>query len=462
MGKKLRVVLVFAAAVSAQNASSQNATSTHGNGLPLAPGAQVTTLTQPGKFTEPAVAVNSRNPKQVVVAFQDNAFAAYSADAGQTWKVVSVAPKNYKVSGDVSVTFDSQGRAYICYIAFDKLGTFNYWARGATRNGIFVRRSLDGGQTWEQNDFAVAEQPTQPGIPFEDKPEIVADSGNGPYAGTLYVGWTRWTLTASPLVISHSTDSGKTWSEPVEVNLIPGLPRDDDGANEGFSGTVTPDGTLYAIWSDGNHVVLTSSSDGGRTFAKARNVIETAPSMFAVQGFSRANGFPQIGSGLDGALYVAWTDYRNGDIDAFVSKSTDKGVTWGQSVRVNDDPVHDGNDQFYQWLSVDPKDGSVNLVFYDRRGDERNSKTRASIARSTDGGATFKNFALTEDPFEVRGEFMGDYNGSAAFGGRVYCVWTELGNPPPPPAKKDEPQRPQPHTVVRVGVADFNAGGGGK
>jgi len=69
---------------------------------------------------------------------------------------------------------------------------------------------------------------------------------------------------------------------------------------------------------------------------------------------------------------------------------------------------------------------------------------------------------LTEDPFEVRGEFMGDYNGSAAFAGRVYGVWTELGNPPLPPAKKDEPQRPQPHTVVRVGVADFNAGGGGK
>jgi len=457
MGKRLCAILVWITASVAQNLPSENPSSAHGNGLPLAPGAQVTTLTQPGKFTEPAIAVNPRNPKQVVAVFQDNAFAAYSADAGQTWKVTSVAPKNYKVSGDVSVTFDNQGRAYVCYIAFDKLGTFNYWARGATRNGIFVRRSLDGGQSWEENDAAVAEQPTQPGIPFEDKPEIVADTSNGPYAGTLYVGWTRWTLTASPLVISHSTDSGKTWSEPVEVNLIPGLPRDDDGANEGFFATVTPDGTLYAIWSDGNHVVLTSSSDGGRTFAKARNVIETAPSMFAVQGFSRANGFPQIGSGADGALYVAWTDYRNGDIDAFVSKSTDKGVTWGQPVRVNDDLLHDGDDQFYQWLSVDPKDGSVNLVFYDRRGDERNSKTRVTIARSTDGGATFGNYALTEDSFEVHGEFMGDYNGSAAFAGRVYGVWTEPGNPRPA-VKKDEPPRLQPHTVVRVGVADFTAG----
>ena len=72
--------------------------------------------------------------------------------------------------------FDNQGHAFVCYIAFDKLGTFNYWAHGATRNGIFVRRSLDGGKTWEANHIPVAEQPSTAGIPFEDKPYIVADN----------------------------------------------------------------------------------------------------------------------------------------------------------------------------------------------------------------------------------------------------------------------------------------------
>lgn len=444
------LAVIFAVSAFAQD------TPQTGNGLPAAPGAQVITLTKPGPFTEPAVAVNPRDPNQVVAAFQDNAYAAYSRDAGKNWNVVSVAPKDYKVSGDVSVTFDNQGRAYVCYIAFDKLGTFNYWARGATRNGIFVRRSLDGGQRWEPQAIAVAEQPTKPGIPFEDKPVIVADTSNGPHAGTLYVGWTRWTLTASPLVVSHSTDGGLTWSNPIEVNAIPGLPRDDNGANEGFTGTVTPDGTLYAVWSNGTHVALTSSSDGGNSFSKARSVIETAPSMFDAQGFARANGFPQIGSGPGDELYIAWTDYRNGDVDAFVSKSVNRGQTWSEAVRVNDDPEHDGADQFFQWLSVDPKDGSVNLIFYDRRGDEHNSKTRVTLARSSDGAATFKNYAWTEEPFVARNEFMGDYSGIAAFAGRVYGVWTETAELPKARAKKTRGPAPR-HTIVRVGVADFKS-----
>jgi hypothetical protein len=446
-------ILTITTNIFAQTAGSSS--STPGNGLPAAPAAQVTTLTKPGPFTEPAVAVNPRDPNQVVAAFQDNAYAAYSRDAGKNWNVVSVAPKDYKVSGDVSTTFDNQGRAYICYIAFDKLGTFNYWARGATRNGIFVRRSLDGGQTWEPQAIAVAEQPTKEGIPFEDKPVIVADASSGPHAGTLYVGWTRWTLTASPLVVSHSTDGGLAWSEPVEVNAVPGLPRDDNGANEGFTGTVTQDGTLYTIWSDGTHIVLTSSSDGGNNFSKARNVIETAPSMFDAQGFARANGFPQIGSGPAGELYIAWTDYRNGDIDAFVSKSEDHGQTWSEPVRVNDDPMHNGADQFFQWLSVDPKDGSVNLIFYDRRGDEHNNKTRVTLARSTDSAKTFKNYAWTQDPFVARDEFMGDYSGIAAYNGRVYGVWTETAELPKVKAKKPNARTPR-HTIVRVGVADFH------
>ena len=136
-----------------------------GGDLPKVPQAHVfdSHLT-PGYFTEPGVAVNPANPQQVVAVFQDNAHAAYSQDGGRTWKVAEgVDPKNYRVSGDVSTAFDNQGHAFVCYIAFDKLGTFNYWAHGATRNGIFVRRSLDGGKTWEANHVPVAEQPRRTG-----------------------------------------------------------------------------------------------------------------------------------------------------------------------------------------------------------------------------------------------------------------------------------------------------------
>ena len=239
--------------------------------MPKAPQAQVFTLTPtPGAFTEPGIAVNSANPQQVVAVFQDNAHAAYSQDAGRTWQIAEgVEAKNYRVSGDVSVAFDNQGHPIICYIAFDKLGTTNYWAHGATRNGIFVRRSLDGGKTWEADHIPVTEQPTAPGIPFEDKPYIVADNTKSRFAGNLYIGWTRWRLTDSQMMLGRSTDGGKTWSTPVEIDAHPGLPRDDNGAAEGFSGVVAPDGTLYAVWSQDDEIMLAISRDGGKVLPAA-------------------------------------------------------------------------------------------------------------------------------------------------------------------------------------------------
>jgi hypothetical protein len=437
-----------------------------GQDLPKAPLAQVFNLTTTvGPFTEPAIAVNPANPQQVVGVFQDNVHAAYSQDAGHTWQLAeNVDPKNYRVSGDVSVAFDNQGHAFVCYIAFDKLGSFNYWAHGATRNGIFVRRSLDGGKTWEAEHIPVAEQASTPGIPFEDKPYIVADNTKGRYAGNLYIGWTRWRLTDSQMVLSRSTDDGKTWSQPIEIDAHPGLPRDDNGAAEGFAGVVGPDGKFYAVWSQDNAIMLTTSRDGGMTFSKARPVIHTAPIMFAIQTLERANGFPQIAIDRNNKrLYVTWSDYRNGDLDVFIATSGDGGKHWTDPVRVNNDSVHNGAEQFFQWLAVDPTDGSIDVVFYDRRGDSQNRKQIVVLARSTDGGRSFRNHAWTDEPFEASGVFFGDYSGIAAYGGRVYGIWTE--KPPPPPEPKDKPEqgkdakeaKPQARgTIVKIGTADFS------
>lgn len=408
------------------------------------------------------MAVNPMNPQQVVAVFQDNVHAAYSQDAGRAWSLAeNVDPKNYRVSGDVSVAFDNRGHAFVCYIAFDKLGTFNYWAHGATRNGIFVRRSLDGGRTWEANHVPVAEQPTAAGIPFEDKPYIVADNTRSKYAGNLYIGWTRWRLADSQMVISRSTDNGETWSQPVEIDAHPGLPRDDNGAAEGFDGAVAPDGTLHVVWSQDDSIMFTSSHDGGKTFSRARPVIHTAPIMFAIDTLDRANGFPQIAvDPKSKRIYVTWSDYRNGDLDVFVASSDDRGKHWTPAMRANNDAVHNGAEQFFQWLAVDPVDSSVNVVFYDRRRDPQNRKQIVVLARSTDGGHTFNNYAWTEEPFEAGGVFFGDYSGLAAFGGRVYGIWTEKPAPAPESdqeKKSEKDAKPAPRgTIVKVGTADFS------
>lgn len=424
--------------------------------LPSAPKAHLVEINpKPGYFNEPAIAVNPANPQQLVVAWQVNASAAWSTDGGGTWTIAEgTAPRDYHVSGDVSLAYDVSGAALLCYIAFDKLGTTNYWAHGATRNGIFVRRSPDGGKTWEKEAATVIGHESTPNIPFEDKPWIVSDITHGAARGSLYVGWTQFTLSESNLLFARSTDGGKTWSKPIQLNSAPGLPRDDNGALEGFHGIVGPDGTLYTIWDARDGIMMAVSRDGGQTFSKDRLIIHAGPGYFGITGVSRSNGFPQIGMDtrdgkVGGNLYVAWSDYTNGDIDAFVASSADHGVTWSAPVRVNNDPIHNGADQFFQWMAVDPETGAVNLVFYDRRPD--NLQTRVTLARSTDGGKSFSNYTLDREEFQAEGDFLGDYLAITAFGNKTFAAWAHQTEAE---AKTERGRKTR--TVLRVGMADFN------
>jgi hypothetical protein len=171
-------------------------------------------------------------------------------------------------------------------------------------------------------------------------------------------------------------------------------------------------------------------------------------------------GFPQIGVDArggqqGGSLYLAWSDFRNGDVDVFLASSSDRGRTWSGPTRVNSDPIHDGIDQFFQWMAVDPVSGDVYVQFYDRRDDPDNRKTGFTLARSTDRGKTFGNYSWAETPFasEVPA-FLGDYTWLTAYDRKVYGAWTEALPLTEVPSKPGS--RPRPETAVRVGFADFS------
>jgi hypothetical protein len=176
---------------------------------------------------------------------------------------------------------------------------------------------------------------------------------------------------------------------------------------------------------------MNMSTDGGWTFGTDRVLTPlTGGWDIPVPGIERHNGMPvtatDLSNGKDkGSVYINYIDERNGDTDVFLLASRDGGKTWAAPVRVNDDPK--GAAQMFTWMAVDPVDGSVNVVFHDRRG-LSGTMTGLTMARSIDGGRTFVNHRLPVEPFDccARSNFLGDYNGIDAYGGRVVAVFPVL------------------------------------
>src|SRR5690606_5048684 len=127
-----------------------------------------------------------------------------------------------------------------------------------------------------------------------------------------------------------------------------------------------------------------------------------------------------------GTLYINWADQKNGedDTDIWLIKSTDGGETWSEPKRVNDDEP--GKHQFFTWLTVDQSTGYLYTVFFDRRN-HNDHGTDVYMAYSRDGGETFTNVKISENPFYPDADmFFGDYNNIAAVNGEIRPVWPRM------------------------------------
>jgi hypothetical protein len=394
---------------------------------------------------EVAIAINPKNPDNIVASsFQTGrpprpsagSYTYSSMDGGKTWKTVPVADPKGLTQGDDTVYFGSDGTAYHAHLSF--LGIRVSKPKRA-ESGILVEASRDGGLTWSESVPAINHENSV--TPFEDKPGIVVDNAvNSPHKGNVYLAWTRFDVYGSSnpechtqIYFSRSTDGGKTFAMPFRISDTGGDCRDSDNTVEGAVPAVGPKGEVYIVWAGPLGLVFKKSLDGGLTFGKDK-VIDQMPGGwdFSVEGLDRANGMPVTGVDLSsgpnkGTLYVNWIDARNGDPDVFIASSRDGGETWSAPVRVNDDPVKNGKVQFFTWMSVDPIDGSVNVVFYDRR-DTEGAQTKLTMARSTDGGRTFVNYPINQPPFVNDPRvFFGDYSGISAYNGRVVPIFMHLG-----------------------------------
>lgn len=408
-------------------------------GAPTTFAQQVVRITDPAAINpaEVSIAINPKNPDNMIAAsFQlgqpprtrGGSSQYVTFDGGKTWKTVPTPNTSSLTQGDDIVVFSSDGIAYHVHLSFVGIRQ----ARPSrAENGMIVNVSKDGGNTWTDGTAAVNHVNTV--TPFEDKPGMVVDTAPASRSkGNVYLAWTRFDVYGSRdpehrshIFFTRSTDQGQTFSMPFRISDTSGDCVDSDNTVEGAVPAVAPNGDVYIVWAGPLGLVFDKSTDGGLTFGKDK-VISDMPGGwdFSVEGLTRSNGMPVTGVDLSngpnkGTLYVNWIDARNGDPDVFLMSTKDGGETWTSPLRVNDDTLKNGKVQFFTWMAVDPVDGSINIVFYDRR-DTEGSQTRVTLARSVDGGKSFVNHKVDVAPFTVNSRvFFGDYGSVSAYDGRV-------------------------------------------
>jgi hypothetical protein len=248
----------------------------------------------------------------------------------------------------------------------------------------------------------------------EAPPQLAADGEGGIsvlYAVGKEVPGERFPKSALRFV--RSVDSGRTWSAPVTVN-----DGKEFGSHNFHSLTGAPDGSLLATWLDARKgksgVWMSRSTDGGRTWEPNRPIYTDATCPCCRTSVAVAG---------DGTIYVAWRAILPGDIrDVVVSRSSDRGKTWAEPVRVRaDDWVYPGCPHAGPSLEVDAR-GDVHVAWWTGKEGEAG----VYYARSADGGRSFVAQAMATGkkarPAHVQ---------LAVSGRRVYVAWDDgLGDVP--------------------------------
>jgi hypothetical protein len=228
--------------------------------------------------------------------------------------------------------------------------------------------------------------------------------------------------------VIKSTNGGASWSSPVAVST-------GSTYGQGSDPAVGANGELYVVWTDAFSYAtqyFVKSTNGGSSFSSPLLVASGAQANIPWSQ-SGPTTFPSIacdisGGPRNGYIYVTWCDGRNGDADVFLSRSTDHGSTWSSALRVNNDGIGNGKVQAWPWVAVN-NTGLISIVFYDTRNTPNNNTIECWVARSSDGGTTFTNEALstqqspTSEPnTDVR---FGDYIGVDFWTNKIIPVWTD-------------------------------------
>jgi hypothetical protein len=374
-----------------------------------------------GEQAETAVAVNPLDSDNVVGVANDwstgNVLTAFftTQDGGQTWTSGDLPLEpGFSFSGDPEVVFCPDGTPVIICLQY----------YGAGGSGIYAYRSLDHGLTWQSGVQADLNG-------SNDKVQAACDFSSGPHHGQICAAWDRFGTGAGDNVYtSTSDDGGKTFSTSKRI----------DDAN---ASAIAPDvayganSELWVMWADRGRfdVMIDHSSDGGATWgtdifvANYNQVPSPIPGSFfrMFDIFSVAADWTN--GPYAGSVYVTWHTWKGSaprNANVRCAASHDGGATWSSTV-VNKGDTTDA-DQVFPHAVVDAK-GALDIDYYDRRLDPNNYLLWTWVARSSDGGATFKEYRVSDAGWDhaatENAGYIGDYMGIDASPHEVRPFWTD-------------------------------------
>jgi hypothetical protein len=303
-------------------------------------------------------------------------------------------------------------------------------------NSIKVAYSTNFGTTWSTG--AVLQSGSM------DKNLTGVDNVPGsPYLGNAYVVWSDFSQSSPSATVSHSTNGGANWSTFQHINT-----PDAGHYAQGVNPAVGPGGVVYVAWQNpggppnytGDYVGLGKSTDGGATWTYNNNIYDCngIRGNLANKAGIRVNDFPWLaidntGGARNGWMYIVTAEKNlapaGSDPDITMHVSSDGGTTWSAGIRVNQDALNNGKDQYMPAVCVGG-DGAVNVVYYDSRNTTSDS-AEVWVSRSVDGGATFNDFPVSDHRFKpapisgLAGGYQGDYIGIVEANGVVYPYWCD-------------------------------------
>jgi len=377
------------------------------------------------------IALNSNNSTSPTGPPSYGADYLYTFDFAETWDGSIYGPGGNN-SGDPAACIDNNGRWFVGFIS---------------NSGQAVSYSDDQGQNWTR--VQVAPKPGNGFNDMADKNHLWVDTKQGsPYENYVYDAWTDF---GGPydnkVVFKRSTDGGVTWDAKIPLSAGVNAGSHSQGVNLSSG----PNGEVYAAFAVYDGGALTEraigfckSLDGGATFEPAFRAIDNIHGIRAdgVPQNMRTASFPVMdvdisGGTYDGNIYIVWPNRGvpgvnvGPDIDVYMIRSTDGGNTWDDPIRVNQDPIGQGKVHYQPWLSVDPANGVISVIFYDNRNTASANMAEAWVATSSNGGETWEDFKVSDVSFTpspipgMASGYFGDYLGISSYNGHVYPTWTD-------------------------------------